>query len=689
MRAGATQSSPTAHPDIRITIGGDTYTSQDDGRLTRAYLDEQVWGGQYVFEIDNSDESLNSKDYKGSGATIYLGFIGGSGSNMSPVWIHNQQLISKEGKLLLQLNCIDAWGLLSQVNADLAMAAYNQYWQQSSELDERKLPSGEDIPAALKTAIAANYGKTIFAILEDLVGTIGVTVTKDDDDGIVDTREPPLRVSNPVSGIRQALDMTKCYLKWKTGGTFGTYRPGAHATVYSFNAANLIFNNLEDVAVVIPNRVTFYALNAAGTDWINGTSAVDSDSYSKLGVYVDRHYLLANFDMDGRSSTAELTALAEGALDKIQGERSQGVMVAPMHCALELFDKIEIQDGMYDPARTTTGYIHRIIREYNRGIYRITLQLGGVTGGYTPPGGNDAAPLVDAGDQPSIPQYPTDVDWKPAYLPAVIDINFTAVDDDDITWTSGTIKTADGSVFNISSGSKNLANANVYYAYYDVEADTGVIEWTQTFGDTVSHERILIGFFKKGVDGEPALIVIGTKGPDLFVDVLSAITANLGLINAGEIRLGTGTLGVDFTGWRLWVESGIGWMAGYQNDVYQYYTGSDGRLYAGAGAIYLDSEGINIKGEHLLFKDANGNNIATIQGYTGKILYLWLGDYETSTVDGTLHINCKDIVCELYVGQSIRPFTDGVGTLGTIAKQWKGAYCKDRLKIPVGVDMYD
>jgi len=688
MRSGATQSSPTAHPDIRITIGSDVYTSQDGGRLTRAFLDEQVWGGQYIVEIDNADESLNSKNYKGSGVIIYNGFIGGSGSNMSPMWVHNQQFISREGKLLLQLNCIDAWGLLQQVNADLAMAAYNQDWQQASEIDKRRLPSGEEIPTALKNAIIANYGKTIFEILEDLVGTIGITVTKDDDDGIIDTRQPPLRVSNPVSGVRQLLDMTKCYLKWKSDGTFCTYQPDAHSTVYSFNVANLIINNLIDAAVVIPNRVTFYALDSDGDDWIKGFPAVDDDSYTKLEVYVDRHYLLANFDIDGRSTTAELTALATGALAKIQGERSQGVLVAPMHCGLELFDKVEIQDGMYDPAKVVTGYIHRIIREYDRGIYRITIQLGGVTGGYTVPGGNPPVPLAGTDEQiPSVPGMP--LDFAPAYLPAIINIPFSADDDDDVSWGAGWLKTADGTVYNISSGSKHLDNSNTYYVYYDVEADTGVLAWTQSFGDTVSHERILIGFVKKGENGEPALIVIGTMGADLYIDVLSAITANLGLINAGEIRLGKFEEGHEndlsyFTGWRLWLEDGVGRMAGIQYqegvsfpDNIQWYSGSDGKLYAGGGVVRIASDGLSLLDKEIYFRELD-NTLRGMIGYSssGDEIALWT----------------------IGLGTNLRIYTatDGhvvPGTsntkLGTLADPWHGGYFSDRLKIPVGTDMYD
>lgn len=663
MRSGVTQSSPTANPDERITVSGDTYSTQDGGRLTRGYEDERVWGGQYVIELDNSDEALNSKNYKGCQVTLYHGFIGESGSNLSPLWVHNQQFISKEGKLLLQLNCIDAWGLLSLVNADLAMAAYNQNWQQSDELDKLKLPSGEEIPAALKAAITANYNRTIFSILGDLFGTISKSVTLDDNDGITSARKPAIRMSNPISGIRQLLEMTESYAKWKTDGTFGIVQPTAHSVAYSFNVSNLFFSNAEDAAVTIPNRITFYSLNEDGDDWISGTPAVDAESYGALGVYVDRHYLLGNFEIDARASEATLTALAAGTLTKIQEERSQGFIVAPMHCSLELFDKVEVVDDRYDTPRTTTGYVHRIIREYDRGVYRISVQLGGVTSGYTPPNGDEATPLHGEAIVPSVPGVP--LQFLPAYLPAVIDIDFTAVDNDDVSWTEGTITTADGSVWNVSSGNKNLANDDVYYAYYDTTADDGDIDWTQDFGDTVTHERILIGFFKKAAEGEKALIVIGTKGADLFIDVLSAITANLGLINAGEIRIGSGNLnattstatggstttledtgqswttnqwmdktvrviqsgfiyertvssntsntltfpaldnpvtegttyylgGGSYTGWRLWMEAGLGRMAGYNSGDMQFYVGSDGMLYAGIKTIKLSSLGLDV-----------------------------------------------------------------------------------------------
>jgi len=60
----------------------------------------------------------------------------------------------------------------------------------------------------------------------------------------------------------------------------------------------------------------------------------------------------------------------------------------------------------------------------------------------------------------------------------------------------------------------------------------------------------------------------------------------------GEIRQGTGTLGSNFTGLRVWASSGVGKIAGYNNNTIQWQADTDGRLYAGGTAVKLDSTGI-------------------------------------------------------------------------------------------------
>ena len=81
-----------------------------------------------------------------------------------------------------------------------------------------------------------------------------------------------------------------------------------------------------------------------------------------------------------------------------------------------------------------------------------------------------------------------------------------------------------------------------------------------------------------------------------------AITASSGSIagvltigTSGEIRQGTGTLGTDYTGLRVWRDSGIGRIGGYASNTLQWYAGTDGVLYAGAGRVVLDGTGIAVQ----------------------------------------------------------------------------------------------
>lgn len=62
----------------------------------------------------------------------------------------------------------------------------------------------------------------------------------------------------------------------------------------------------------------------------------------------------------------------------------------------------------------------------------------------------------------------------------------------------------------------------------------------------------------------------------------------------GEIRQGSGALGTDFTGLRVWRESGVGRIGGYNTDVLQWYADTDGVLKAGAGTTVLSKWGLDI-----------------------------------------------------------------------------------------------
>ncbi len=542
MRSGTGQKLPIGSPLITITVGGDTHKSEGGGgndRLMRIYTDEMGWGGQFIIELDNADESLNAKNYEGEQLTLNLSFIGESSGDFPPLWVYSQQIIAKEEELRLQLNCVDIWTLIAAHNVTLANASYNQDWQQEDELSTRVLADGEtllsDGAPELYAALLANGDKTILEILQDLCTACGITLDDGDDDGYIGDLKPPVSISNARSGMRQVMDMTKSYLKYKTNGHLAPYQPSDHATAYNFNTIDLFDSNLEEVAVTIPNRVIVWAYNADYTPpdedgWISGV-AQDDDSYAKLGnKWVDRHYLFSTLENFNTRTQTQVDDYAAAILVKIQGEGSQGMLVAPMHCTLELFDKVQVTDDRYDTPRVSTGYIHRMIREYDRGVYRITIYLGGVVSGYTPPGGADVPGLAES-EPPKAPvaQFPEGGLTIGAYI---ADIAFTSVDWDTISWGAGTVYLADGRSQGVDAGSFYMTADGAWYFYAILGNST--LQHSQDATDAVGDDRMLVAVASRGSTTEYKAYVLNPFTDSILINtdkVMDGLVTELKLAN--------------------------------------------------------------------------------------------------------------------------------------------------------------
>jgi len=75
-----------------------------------------------------------------------------------------------------------------------------------------------------------------------------------------------------------------------------------------------------------------------------------------------------------------------------------------------------------------------------------------------------------------------------------------------------------------------------------------------------------------------------------------SITGFLTLGSDGGIYQGSGTAASPTTGLKIWNDSGTGRIAGYNGGTIQWYANTDGKLYAGAGKVQIDSNGIGFLG---------------------------------------------------------------------------------------------
>lgn len=471
---------------------------------------------------------------------------------------------------------------------------------------------------------------------------------------------------------------------------------------YEYNDAASNHNFFEKSTrqrLVIPTKWIVEEYSDYGSGYSG--SAADSASETALGRSLPSHkYVRA-------ASNAECTAIATALLqhDQVAAEKGHGEV--PMNCGQEVMDYINITDSIASDSRAgNVGYLKRQYRAGQQFSMEIRFGrpaqqlpwLGGEAEARPFP--QDFYALRDYVDETNkmlamrilslffeAPHAPVGGPWQfdEARLPVTIDIDFSATDNDDVSWGAGTITFADRSTLSINSGSLNLANANEYYLYAVLGNST--LQNTQTFGDAIGGEKFLIAFLKKApATNQKALIVPaqGGKSPtfnqdvigantitasEIYVGSLSAISADMGLLTAGEIRVGKGTFGTDFTGWRLWVESSVGRMAGYKADTLQWYSDTDGKLNAGGGAVILDANGISIDDENLnMYSGGLVTKVLSLGYYdTSSIVRLktWnsadLGIYSAGRAilqAGTLNDSTNDL--DLYGGKDVNITPGGV-----------------------------
>ena len=472
MRSGATQSVPTMASKVTVTVSGDTYDTADSPtRVVSVDENQQVWGGRTVILLDNSDDGLIAKTYQGKSLDLTWGFTGDAGSASGKLYVEQQRFVSRAGKLLLELQCCDGFGLLQKVKVVDGGCYWNHAWQTSDELADKVLPSGAAIPSDLIDDIVAHSDKTPQNIVTAtiLAAVNKVVDTGTDSDTNYTTRKPKVSGRNALDVVVQAMQVTSSYLLWKNDEKFYVVNPSQHATVHSFDDANESWSSVESNAVVIPNRVVWWYLD--GDTW-SSQSAVDSTSYSAMGFYVDEHYGFDPEDWEAVTTSDEASALATAKMTKLQLQAAKGTLIAPMHCGIELYDAISITDNRYGTPQTFTGYVFGIRREYGRGIYRITLTLGGMER-YV---GEDNKVYDIRVEKPATVAPPAP-DWS-TILPKAIqgfdtDITFSETDYDTVAWTSGTITFYDGTTQSIDAGNTgNLATADIYYIWFDLDDES-------------------------------------------------------------------------------------------------------------------------------------------------------------------------------------------------------------------------
>ena len=100
-----------------------------------------------------------------------------------------------------------------------------------------------------------------------------------------------------------------------------------------------------------------------------------------------------------------------------------------------------------------------------------------------------------------------------------------------------------------------------------------------------------------GMTTAGVLAIKNSSGNAVFTFDASAgaeFTLPLTLATTGGIYQGTGTFASPTTGLKIWNDSGVGRIGGYNATTLQWYAGTDGKLYAGGGNVLIDIDGLTL-----------------------------------------------------------------------------------------------
>lgn len=136
-----------------------------------------------------------------------------------------------------------------------------------------------------------------------------------------------------------------------------------------------------------------------------------------------------------------------------------------------------------------------------------------------------------------------------------------------------------------------------------------------SFWAGATHANRATAPFRVRLDG--ALVATSATITGAITASSGSLTGFLTLGASGGIYQGTGTSGAPTTGLKIWNESGIGRIAGYNAGVLQWSASTDGKLYAGSNVVKLDSNGVGINATGTAFdalKSYSFNDGTTYRG---------------------------------------------------------------------------
>jgi len=364
-------------PYIRVEVPGKSKVWELNQILNIVHNEnpfgDQAAPGGYdgaAIRITDPDGTERAVDYRGQKLYIGYGYTTSAGnqySNAPALWVVRQRNTSAEGRMTVELHCIERWTKLQhqRVMGDAVGAA--PAW-------------AEDTPI---------YDGGNASILKELlVDALGETIQDDtggSDDGSANTSgllyQPVLvaQVNDTYRAIiRRIMSFTGSSLRYEEDDKWHLIwtQDTSPSVVYTYTAAakHPPMTSIADRTLTIPNRLIV-------ADEVPDETGAKHDY---TGVWNDtEHQAAFGYSTEivrepAVGSNAEAADLAESYGVRVQRERALGAFVVSMNCFAEIFDYVTFTD--IRSSETLYGWCRGITRTYEagRGLYAMEVRLGGI-----------------------------------------------------------------------------------------------------------------------------------------------------------------------------------------------------------------------------------------------------------------------------------------------------------------------
>jgi len=678
---------------IVLTKGASTYTYEKDRILPSAH-DEELYSHRATIVLNNNDHALDSLNLKGYDAVISYGVVTKAGEEYSataPLVVNDQLFTSNPNQLTCVLELIGMPNLMAE---DQASDSY--------------VPGADDTKT-VKDLVDAIVGATLAPFSTCVAYE---TVWDEGYDSLASSYRPRdgFRIytsGSRLAALRRVLDFTANVPRFEADGKLHIMKPVCEGTdydsEYSLGAGvHNFFRKAYKETLVFPGRIYVKSYDDDDPSYL-GVAQVDGyDSLPDKVKKVD--YIQAKLE-----SNEQAAAIAEALIKKAEMGCARGDAEIRINVGSEVFDYVKITDSRQGDTRTgNLGYIHRRfgpdkwVETFGFGNWLEMLRYQAVLKGletYT-----DIDNYFSRLRVGSLYAYLDDIkDGPDLYIrQRSLHLDATGVYVSDNTLYA--IRLPGEQEHNLWKADSAPTNPETGDFWIDTNYEPNVVKiWDGDSWENATTAQL--GEFNRGT------ILRRLKSSALTADGLVVLDetqeGTYGLTKATQIQAGFILLSKTVKDGLWYNESGVAIDATVGIGLYggeglmafrtyptladylagtnlQCYVGTDGKIYAGAGAVWLNSDGISVKGEFITFYDLNGVKRGLVYGSAAGAMVVAGEENVILAPDSD-----KDIIALLTIHAAMRPNADGYGKIGEIGYEFYGVYAKSRLKIPVGTDCYD